>query len=79
MVRRNTFIKKTCQNCKALRIEFGTVNPYSCTLGYSVDNINGVPMEKCPKPKTYVKLNELNSIKDKYKLNKDELVNWKFM
>lgn len=79
MVRRKKFIKKSCQNCKALRIEYGTVHPHSCTLGYSVEGVYGTPLEICPKPKTYARLDELNSIKDKYNLNKSELAYWKFI
>lgn len=71
--------KRSCNNCKALQVEFGTAKPYRCKIGYIVDEINGIPLEVCPKPNTYAKYIELNTIKEKYKLNKIELANWKFV
>jgi len=41
--------KKTCERCKALKLDQGW---YSCKLGYDI-NQNGIPLEPCPKPKTY--------------------------
>lgn len=42
--------KRTCESCKALILNNGW---YSCELGYDI-NQKGIPLEHCPKPKTYM-------------------------
>lgn len=58
-------MKKTCKNCRALN------NECKCDLGYKVKTryyddviaISAIPLEKCPKPKTYK--NYINLMKNK--------------
>lgn len=50
-------IKKTCGRCKAVKVTVG--GGMTCTLGYKVDNRKWEPLEICPKPMTYLQLNEL--------------------
>ena len=49
--------QKTCEGCKAL-IDGSPGVEFSCYLGYALDS-NGIPQEKCPKPRSNVKMVEL--------------------
>lgn len=71
-------MKKSCEGCKAL--ESGRFNDYYsvCDLGYEVDSNKAIPFENCPKPRTFIRLIELKKLRDKYKLEKEELAEWKF-
>ncbi len=46
-------MKKTCNGCKAL--VYARPN-WSCSKGYTLDEIKGIPLEECPKPLTNVQL-----------------------
>jgi len=42
---------RTCNNCRALY--FGSPPSASCDLGFKFDPDRFVPLEPCPKPRTY--------------------------
>lgn len=44
-----------CRACKALR---NTANGGVCRLGYLMDGETRSPLENCPRPLTYLSLNE---------------------
>lgn len=69
-------MKKSCKGCRALRCEFGTVEPFNCGMNYLIDKKEGIPLENCPKPKTYMRMIDLKGLQQKYNLTKDELLNW---
>lgn len=71
-------MKKSCEGCKAF--DFNSTNNlylWKCCLNYKIDNIKGIPLENCPKPKTIKKMIDLKEIKEKYNLTNEELTNWK--
>ena len=50
--------QKTCEGCKAL-IDGSPGEDYSCYLGYAL-NRDGIPQEKCPKPRSNTRMVELH-------------------
>ena len=54
-------MKKTCKGCYAA--ETGTHplcgEPHGCSLGYQT-NLQGLPLEECPKPKSWKTLERCN-------------------
>lgn len=49
---------KTCEGCSAL-IDGDAGSGFSCYLGYVLDSIKGIPVEKCPKPRSNTKMVKL--------------------
>lgn len=71
-------MKKSCEGCKALN-GVNLLSDWQCELDYKIDGFKGIPLEKCPKPKTYQKLLDLKELKQKYNLTNEELTKWKFL
>lgn len=47
--------KKTCAGCRALK---SCSSASYCELGFRINEKNSVPLEPCPKPRTYLDLLE---------------------
>lgn len=68
-------MKKSCEGCKALDMNsWGGLYLYHCGLDYRLDQNKGIPLEQCPKPKTYQRYFDMKELKEKHSLANEELI-----
>jgi len=62
-------MKKSCDGCKALEIDYFDNYSYFCGLNYKITK-DYKPLEECPKPKTIIKYIELKTQNYKWEIKK---------